>query len=263
MGHMREVLRSRMRESTAQDVPEGLQGFRDPKAVALEEAESERSRVESKDLPTKQKKRELSRIAELILRVDAHVLPVDGEDEDTTLRLARKQLAAALGCTTEDLQNVVDMYGVEWQEIVLEERIRLGIDSTQVRDASWDRLESAVLRKLIHLTDGNLVKDPMELLAIAKAANMANRGDRKMAAKDGKGTSFGVQVNNFLPGDPNSGVLPAGNLGKITLNLTPRLVKQIEADPRNKSERQIDSVDMMTLDEIRGVADEPKEDESK
>lgn len=243
------------REKMAEGLTDGIaEGFIRPEIRELEsQAKSEKVSLDLLRKRAAPATPKLSRIAELILGVDARTVALPGTENESELKSsARGQLAASLGCTSQDLDIVVESYGDAWEGMILEERIRLGIDSTSVRDATWDRLESSVLRKLIHLVDANLVKEVGELVAIAKTANGAIRGERKGSGSrpSGDGTP-GIQNNIYLQGDPANGVLPAGNLGKITLNLTPRLVKQIESTAVHHDKRQIDSMEMMNLKDVQ------------
>lgn len=206
---------------------------------------------------------DLSRIAQLILMCDCSVNPgLDKESYFETLGRARGKLAASLGCHPDDLQEIVDSYGESWDEIVLEERVRRQYDSTSFRDVSWDRLEAAVLRKLVVLVEESKVGTVGELLAIAKVANGASRSfDSKKSPPNQPGGGVMFQQNNFgyVPGDPENGVLPSGNLGKIQLNLSHRvheqMTKTIDHDGQEKR-RIIDSVEMIGLDDVQKAVDE-------
>lgn len=208
-------------------------------------------------------KQELSRIAQLILAVDSRCISDDPAKELDSRNAQRSRLAAQLGCTAGDLQDIVDSYGDRWQELMLEERVRHGIDSTQMRDVTWDRLESAVLRKLMLVVDNmKTTLSVAEMVAIAKTANTAVRGERRPATTPQSGLHVS-QTNNYIGGDPANGVLPAGNLGRISLNLSDRVLKQIEGTVVRPAEatRVIDSIDMMNIKEIQAAGEE--EDESK
>jgi len=236
-------------DETIKEAPAILTGIRSEKATGLKikiaKAREEAGRKGS----------ELSRLAELILKVDSRI--TQGEPE--LLAAARARLAAGLGCKAEDLQEIVDSYGEEWDQMVLEERVKIGIEQTTFRDSSWDRLEGAVLRKLETLVEIDAVTSVNELLAIARVANMANRGDRGHKSPVPHGGAM-IQNNVFLPGNPENGVLPAGNLGKIQLNLTSRAMKQIEATAERTGQRDIDSVEMMTVEQIQAAGNRFEEE---
>jgi hypothetical protein len=235
------------------DLEENLSQIIDAMPNLVKEAE-EKQRQEL----DKAKRPELTRIAQLILQMDARAISSSESQEMEIKSESRRKLAASLGCTADDLQSVVDSYGEDhWQEMVLEERVRHGIASTDMRDISWDRLESATLKKLLLLVDANKVGTVQELLQIATAANKANRGQRSSSSQGAGG--FNVQQNNvYLPGSPADGVLPGGNLGKIHLNLGPRVVRQIEAsrniDMTGAPEfegRKLDSIEMLDLKQVQ------------
>lgn len=200
---------------------------------------------------------EMTRIANLILQMDARAISQDPEKESEVREMSRKKLAASLGCTADDLQGIVEGYGESWAEKVLEERIRAGISATEARDVSWDRLESAALGKLLILVDSNKVGTVQELLAIAQAGNRANRGNRPTGTPVPAQAGNSYQQNVFLPGSPENGVLPAGHLGSITLSLSPRVMKQIEGDmaveigAESKTMRKLDSIEMLDLKAVQ------------
>ena len=209
---------------------------------------------------------ELSRIALLILTSDSKSwAPSEAEEAAARLK-GRERLAASLGCRAEDLQEVADSYGEQqWAEMVFEERVKLGIDHVSIRDANWDSLEGAALRKLFLLVESNSVSQPMELLAIAKAANSANRGKRAGAPSHQAGNGNMTQINmgfGFQPGDPENGILPAGNLGTIQLSLSSRVQSQIAAPMQRVAdgERVIDSVEMLDLKAIQAAGEESEQE---
>lgn len=238
-------------DETIGEAPAILSGIRSEKAAGI------------KMKIAKTGKPELSRLAELILKVDSRISTSKPEQ----LAAARAHLAAGLGCRAEDLQEIVDSYGEDWDQMVLEERVKIGIDQTTFRDSSWDRLEGAVLRKLETLVEIDAVNSVNELLAIARVANMANRGDRAHKSAAGQGSAV-IQNNVYLPGNPEGGVLPAGHLGKIQLNLTSRVMKQIEGTAEksgngNGEGREIDSVEMMTVEQIQAAGNRFEEAEQE
>lgn len=192
----------------------------------------------------------VSRLASLVLQVDVQCAHSDPAKEAEMLASGRARLAAKLGCQSSDLQEVVESYGPQWQEMVLEERVRLGTTAVAVRDLSWDRLETTMLAKLQALADTNQINTLPEILAVAKAANQARRGDRAPQTP-----SPGNQMNVFLPGNPADGVLPAGHLGRINLSLTPRMVKQIEGQLVPANDRAIDRMQMLSVEDVQRIGD--------
>lgn len=206
---------------------------------------------ESRDLEARAP---LSQIAEMIRLADAR----SGANEELRER-NRIRLAATLGCSAEDLQEIVDSFGAEyWEQLVFERRIQLGIDSSVSRDMSWDRLEAAVLRKLIHLVDENRVSAVGELIAIARTANQATRRTVNQTPNPLGGGGQGMTTKldiDFSPGDPANGILPSGNLGKISLTLSHRVKEQLESQRTIEGERVLDSVDMLDLKDIQAAGD--------
>lgn len=222
------------------------------------------TRSESKVAPsvTQTKLPPLDRIATLILEIDSHSISKN-ESEETELRNHnRSLLAAQLGCTLEDIAAIVESYGDSWQEYILEARLESGMNSTHMRDVTWDKLEAATLNKLMIVIEraGNRLT-VAELLAVAKTANTANRGDRSIKGP-GQGVGGGpsplnIQVNSFLGGDPANGVLPAGNLGTISLNLSQRVLKQLTSpkEIEGESVRVLDKMEMMGIKEIQKIGE--------
>lgn len=228
----------------------------------------------------------LTRIAELIRASDARAVAADPAREAETRALSRKRLAVGLGCGVEDLEDITSDYGEqEWEQLVLDERVRLGIDSTAMRDATWDRLEGATLRKLLMLVEADKVRDSMELLAIAKAANAAarnqSRGGKTRDAGAGQGNTAQQQFNvgigimaggQYAAGDPANGVLPAGDLGTIQLRLSHRVQSQlhppstgeggetVEEPATVDSGRVLDSLEMLDLKSIQAVGEESEQE---
>lgn len=210
-------------------------------------------------LPLKQV--ELSSIGKLILAVDAGLNPSD-ENYDESFVEARVTLATRLGCQPEDLDAIVESYGDLWDALVLEERVRKGLDSDAMKDASWDRLEAAVLRKLNRLVDMDRITSVGEYLAIAKVANQANRGTGRMGKGNPPGTP-GAQVNiGFYPGDPDRGVLPSGNLGTMKLTLSHRIQKQIEGTAVRDG-HTLSDLEMLSLNDLQQADDKRVKEEAE
>lgn len=265
-----------MIEATSTGISEGMLG-------------GDLSKVDSKLFKPKPLREELSRIAQLILAIDAAAVALtdSGKPESELRESGRKRLAAQLGCRIEDLLEIVGSYGEEkWESMVLEERVRRGIDSSYMKDATWDRLEGVVLRKLLLMVESDKVSGATDLLAIAKAANTAVRKGRIPGGvapnmnKDGGGNETNISIG-FHPGNPADGVLPAGDLGTIQLKLSHRVRKQIDGTAERESVdnvspsssglefgdivenktattpgRFLDSVEMLSLESVQDVIKE-------
>ena len=196
--------------------------------------------------------RKLSDVEKLILNADCMATPGDEEARDT----AREQVAIQLGCELEDIKEIVQAFGEEaWGIAVMEERVARATHAPMNKDQSWDRLEGVVLKKLLALVEGNKVTSVGELLAVAKTANAAHRTHDR---KGGGGNMAANQTNVYIGGDPNNGVLPAGDLGRITLKLSHRSVKQIEGSViRNPEDpKTLDQMKMLSIQEIQRIGDE-------
>lgn len=194
----------------------------------------------------------LNEIQELILLADLSVNP--GDDE--SLENARRQVAIQLGCESEDLQDIVEDFGAEeWQTIVLAERVRRAVHTPQHKDLTWDRLEGAVLQKLVNLVEKNRVSAVGELLAIAKVANQAHRSYGKRGDGGQGAGGLSVTQNNYIAGQ--GGALPSGDLGTIKLTLSHRSVKQIEGELIREpgSPKTLDQMQMLTIEDVQKVGD--------
>lgn len=195
----------------------------------------------------------LGKIEELILVGDARAVSSNGVESDESLMIHRERLAASLGCESKDLQEIAEQYGDDWMQLVLLERVGMGIDSASMRDATWDKLESATMRKLLVLVESDKVTSAMELLAIAKAANVAARGNRSHGMKDRPGD---INIGIGIGGSPANGVLPAGDLGTIQLTLSHRVRDQLSAVRESRGERVLDSIQMLDLKAIQTAGSE-------
>lgn len=198
----------------------------------------------------------LSEIEELILFADLSAPAGDAE----ALQAAREQVAIQLGCEPADLEEIAAGRegGKEaWAVLVMEERVKRAVNSPMQKDATWDRLEGAVLQKLVRLVEGNRVSAVGELLAIAKVANQAHRSN----GRRGSGSEGGVNVtqNNFIGNGGKDGVLPSGDLGTIKLSLSRRSAKQIEGTVNRQGGeekvRVLDQVEMMTIEDVQQAGD--------
>ena len=194
----------------------------------------------------------LNEIQELILQADLSVTPGDYEGQAE----ARRRVSIQLGCEPEDLEEVILGYGEdEWQTLVMGERVRRAVNTPQHKVNTWDRLEGAVLQKLVGLVEGNRVSAVSELLAIAKVANQAHRSYGRRG--DGGSSNGGLNVtqNNYIAGQ--NGALPSGDLGTIKLTLSHRSLKQIEGEAiRSPGDpKTLDSMQMLTIEDVQKAGD--------
>src|SRR5882757_1934413 len=59
---------------------------------------------------------QLDHIAQLILEIDSHAAGTSESEEQIIKSQNRNLLAAQIGCTSEDLEALVESYGEQWQE---------------------------------------------------------------------------------------------------------------------------------------------------
>lgn len=205
----------------------------------------------------------LGELAQMILSNDAICVHSNPATAEKMKLESRERLALLLGVSTQDIQDIVDMYGAWWTHFLVQERMKLMPVMTQRRDVSWDRLEMTVLGKMQALVETRQSLTLAELLAVGRVANQANRGDKRGSGHPQQPVhthQTNIQSNLYLGGNPAQGILPAGDLGKINLSLQPRLVKQIESQAiRTGLDRSMDGLEMLTIKEIQaaGKEDEP------
>lgn len=198
----------------------------------------------------------LSDVAVLILQSDARSQPGDIEAQ-------RNRLAQLLGCVGDDLEEIVQSVESQyqpgvWGDLVIEERTKIALDSAPMRAATWDRIETLALRKLGNLVERGIVHKAPELLAIATAANRAARngmGDSGNRSNPSPGVGVNIFMNQTNAPANDGSDLPKGNLGSMTLQLSPRLRKQAEREPTD-SKQVLANSKMLEVDELRQLGDE-------
>jgi hypothetical protein len=179
-------------------------------------------------------------------------------------------LAAKLSLSVETIQAVVDQLTEDerrklWQEIV-EERIQQAIQAPAFQAQLWERVSGRAAAMLERLLEKNLIKDPGELLAVAKAANQlapslasvnggGNRNQLPPGNSGSAASAFTINVNNggdasrqhseeaqMTYDEDGRPILPAGG-ERIVIDLAPRMAgrmtQQREIAP--KGARVIDS----------------------
>lgn len=107
-----------------------------------------------------------------------------------------------------------------------------------------DRVVHKAMDKLEALLDGNLIRNPGELLAIAKLRT---------------NTAPSTVINNFTGATLAQGQTLPGNDSVIMLDLSPQTARRITEPPRQKEERIIDAT-MIGVKDLRELAtDQPEE----
>ena len=205
----------------------------------------------------------LSDVANLILQSDARAAKGAIGDQ-------RTRLGTLLGCEADDLEEIVQSVEEQhgdgvWADLVIEERTKIALDSAPMRAASWDRVETLALQKLGRLVERGVVHKASELLAVAVAANRAgrngmgnsNNGGNQPAAP-GIGVNIFMNQNNGAPANEGED-LPNGNLGSMTLQLSPRLRQQAQKEPTD-SKKVLANSKMLEVGELRELGDSTIED---
>lgn len=172
-------------------------------------------------------------------------------------------LAKRLGTHSQLLEEVATSLaedGSFWND-VLATRIKRVSAAKVFRDASWERLESMAVGKLLQLAERNMIRDPGELLAIASAARRANTPNTP-------GVGAGTTVNlNFGEGGSEMGDngLPAAG-AKMTIDLSPRVAKSLQErnmlNANSKEPRVIDG-EMLSAAELRSMLETQRNGEQK
>ena len=175
-------------------------------------------------------------------QLQGEILDAVLQDEDEWGGEHLESLARRLRTTVEDLGMVIEGTNPdEWTQKRLERLLQM--ERIRNRDVNWDVLEDAATGKLMSLLEGRTPMKTAEVLAIAVAANRANRAHRGVNPMAGNG----VTIN--MNGGPGQAVeLPGpGGLGTMRLTLSPKTVNQlgqgitIEAE----AEKYTDSVEML------------------
>ncbi len=137
----------------------------------------------------------------------------------------------------------------------------------------WDDIEAMAIEKLgNHLVNMKTDGDAKTMLDIAKVANSATRrskGEGTRSGNNGIGTSVVVKMGQGESG--NEVELASGNLGSITLRLSPKIQEQLSRPERvidavaNKTEgerRTTQNLEMLRLKDTRSLADAAESQDS-
>lgn len=170
-----------------------------------------------------------------------------------------RALAKRLGTRPEYLAEAaaqLDSNGALWTA-VLQERIKRANAAKIFRDASWERLESIAVNRLIELAERKLIRDPGELLAVASQARRANTDSRQPNGGGGGGTTVNINMNGDSMDNDNG--LPAAG-AKMTIDLSPRVASTLaqRAKPRQEGEGRVIDGQMLTAAELRAALAEQK-----
>lgn len=168
-------------------------------------------------------------------------------DEDEWAGPAMQALAKRLRTPVEDFAYAMEEVGSEEISIRRAERL-LEAERIRNKDINWDRLEEAVLGKLMtHVKTSKNLKTG-ELLAIAQTAN---RATRKTGGTPVGGPNINIQMNG---GSEQQVSLPgAGNLGTMTLTLTPKTIQQLSQGITidGEAEKFSDSIEMLGGEDLK------------
>lgn len=205
----------------------------------------------------------LTMVAQLILESDVRAIQVEENPEGFVQppidHVTRTSLAMTIGVSMEDLQEVVDgvnqtFGGDTWSMLILSARTANMLASATVRKQGWDNLESKALKKLEILVDQDKIRTPGDLLAIATAANRANRNpNMQQQVIPAGGTQINIFGDSAVKSDINS-----GDMGTIKLELSPRVRKQLESK-RPDSTEILRNAKMIDATALRQFADDSKE----
>lgn len=158
----------------------------------------------------------------------------------------------------EEAAESLDEDGSLWKEVIAL-RVKLANSSRLFRDNSWEQLEGMALNKLLTMMEKNLIRDPGELLAVARVARTANVSPQQSGASQ----TVNINLNNGDGSVDGNGLPAAGT--RMTIDLSPRLAESLAS-----RQRQIQSVgnrvidgEMISAKELRTVADGSGEDEGE
>lgn len=171
-------------------------------------------------------------------------------------------LAAKLCISASTIQHVVDALTEDqrraiWAEII-EERIVQVTHHPALQAQMWERVTGRAATMLELLLAKNLIKDPMELLAVAKASaqlapSLANQNGRNNQPLSSNAFTVNIHHGNesdrltneeemMTYDEDGRPILPAGG-EKIVIDLAPRMAKRMtqSRELAPKGERVIDS----------------------
>jgi hypothetical protein len=163
--------------------------------------------------------------------LQSHILTalLDGGEEWESESVA--MLAKRMRTSVEELQEVVRLTR---PELWMQKRAELLIERENLRRRGydWDRLEHAVLHKLVGLVEKNRISSASELLAVAKVANQATRthDSSKKGGNMTQNDGISVQINQINGQVGENGLPGPGSLGTIQLTLTQRTLSQLSRE---------------------------------
>jgi hypothetical protein len=205
----------------------------------------------------------LSQIALLILESDMRTAG-QGSVRPAKDSELRQLMSHQLGVTVDDLEEIVESVEEQywegvWEELLVEGKVSLALNSNIMRSSKWDELESVSLQKLNKLVMAGAVRSADSLLAIANAANRANRSNDK-----GRSPAMAQTVNVILgeqahENEEGGVTLPSGNMGTIRLSLSSRVQRQLMTTPDSGS-TVLRSSKMLNVSQLRALANGEAED---
>lgn len=178
----------------------------------------------------------------------------DGTDEDAAKALSEAQQEAE----TRWSAGVIALKG---SALGGEQRIARG----------WDDIEAMAVEKLgNHLANMKTDGAVETILTIAKAANSATRRAKGEGAR-GSGGNIGVSVVAKMGDSGGEVELQSGNLGSITLRLSPKIQEQLArpdrvidavANKATEDRTSTQNLEMLRLKDTRALAEAADSDES-
>jgi hypothetical protein len=138
---------------------------------------------------------------------------------------------------------------------VLQERIKRASAAKVFRDASWERLESIAVNRLIAMAEKNMIRDPGELLAVASHARRANTDLRSGGGAGG--TTVNINMNGDSMDSENG--LPAAG-AKMTIDLSPRVATALASkQAANGGQGRVIDGQMLSAAELRAALQAEKD----
>lgn len=198
-------------------------------------------------------------VAWLVLQAEADGVTI--EDIATSLSVTVEQIQALKLATTGEEE------GEESEQIWLKGIVAIRTSrhlNTQSISQGWDSLEAMALEKLnAQMQELKTNGDPDKMLAIAVAANKANR--RMQGEGNGSRGGKGPMLGSGNHGGNDIDIsLSGGNIGSIRLQLSPRIQSQLSdpgrvidgvANNAAQGKRLTDSLQMLKLGETRSLVE--------
>lgn len=182
-----------------------------------------------------------------------------GSLEETEWESLEKRLATAEGAITRTIEALDDEYKAKLWDAVIEKRVRLANAHGAFQTINWKRLEGQAVYTLLTLVENNLVRNPDQLLAIAKTAEQINKGlvDPR-GNRSGGGATVNIHMGDFkgdlaMHDESETPRIPGTAGETIRIDLSPRTAEALKDRRPHREGRVLDS-QRVEAEELRAIA---------